>query len=70
MILKIYNAFNNILNSSPLIEMLINSLISIPIGFLSGWGLQCVIDKKVETQRHKLQINDIINAVGVENILI
>jgi len=63
MILKIYNVINDILNSSPLIEMLINSLISIPIGFLSGWGLQCIIDKKVETQRHNLQVNDIINAV-------
>lgn len=63
MILKIYNIINNILNSSPLIEMFINSLISVPIGFLSGWGLQCIIDKKAETQRRKQQINDIIKTV-------
>lgn len=63
MIYKIYNTFNNILNSSPLIEMLVNSLLSIPIGFISGIGLQYLVDKKAEKERHKQQINDTINII-------
>ena len=63
MIFEMYNAINDILNSSPLIEMLINSLISIPIGFISGWTLQCIIDKRTKKQICKQQINDTINTI-------
>ena len=55
---------NTILKDSPLMELLINSIISIPIGFLSGWGLQYFIDKKVENKRKNKQIDDIITAIN------
>ncbi len=59
----IYVSINSFLLESPLNELLVNCLLSIPIGYFSGWLLQKIVDKRKAKEERVKKVNGLIASI-------